>query len=150
MVSHAVWKTWPSGLSYDKNLGLRPRFLSTESLGPCFSHGTGDHDQILQYIYVHIRQLPSYLGHRWFRCRLVAASSPVHHMIQCWLIDNCTLGNNFLWNSNTQYTNLHSRNQFENVVCKLATILSRHRCVKWRNLLMQMAPDLGMNYSDLP
>ena len=35
--------------SYDKNLGLRPRFLSTESLGPCFSHGMGDHDQILQY-----------------------------------------------------------------------------------------------------
>ena len=50
MVSHAVWKTWPSGLSYDKNLGLRPRFLSTESLGPCFSHGMGDHDQILQHI----------------------------------------------------------------------------------------------------
>ena len=49
MVSHAVWKTWPSGLSYDKNLGLRPRFLSTESLGPCFSHGTGDHDQILHH-----------------------------------------------------------------------------------------------------
>ena len=48
MVSHAVWKTWPSGLSNDKNLGLHPRFLSTESLGPCFSHGTGDHDQILQ------------------------------------------------------------------------------------------------------
>ena len=41
MVSHAVWKTWPSGLSYDKNLGLRPRFLSTESLGPCFSHSMG-------------------------------------------------------------------------------------------------------------
>ena len=49
MVSHAMWKTWPSGLSYDKNLGLRPRFLSTESLGPCFSHGMGDHDQILQH-----------------------------------------------------------------------------------------------------
>ena len=38
----------PSAFSYDKNLGLRPRFLSTESLGPCFSHSTGDHDQILQ------------------------------------------------------------------------------------------------------
>ena len=50
MVSHAVWKTWPSGLSYDKNLGLRPRFLSTESLGPCFSHGMGEHDQILQHV----------------------------------------------------------------------------------------------------
>ena len=49
MVSHAVCETWPSGLSYDKNLGLRPRFLSTESLEPCFSHGMGDHDQILQY-----------------------------------------------------------------------------------------------------
>ena len=49
MVSHAVWKTWPSGLSYDKNLGLRPRFLSIESLGPWFSHGMGDHDQILQH-----------------------------------------------------------------------------------------------------
>ena len=47
--AHAVWKTWPSGLSNDKNLGLRPRFLSTESLGPCFSHGMGDHDQILQH-----------------------------------------------------------------------------------------------------
>ena len=31
-----------------KELGLRSRFLSTESLGPCFSHGMGDHDQILQ------------------------------------------------------------------------------------------------------
>ena len=51
MVSHAVWKTWPSGLSYDKNLGLQPRFLSTESLGPCFSHGMGDHDQILHPIF---------------------------------------------------------------------------------------------------
>ena len=50
MISHAVWKTWPSGPSNDKNLGLRPRFLSTESLGPCFSDGMGDHDQILQHI----------------------------------------------------------------------------------------------------
>ena len=49
MVSRAVWKTWPSGLSNDKNLGLRPRFLSTESLGPCFSHGMGNHDQILHH-----------------------------------------------------------------------------------------------------
>ena len=50
MAPHAVWKTWPSGLSNDKNLGLRPRFLSTESLGPCFPHGMRDHDQILQHI----------------------------------------------------------------------------------------------------
>ena len=31
-----------------KNLSLRPRFLSTEFLGPCFSDRMGDHDQILQ------------------------------------------------------------------------------------------------------
>ena len=49
MVSHAVWKAWPSGLSDDKNLGLRPRVFPTESLGLCFSHGLGDHDQILHY-----------------------------------------------------------------------------------------------------
>ena len=35
-------------LSNDKNLGLRPRFLSTESHGPWFSHGMGNYDQILQ------------------------------------------------------------------------------------------------------
>ena len=33
-----------------KKFGFRSRFLSTESLRPCFSHGMGDHDQILQYI----------------------------------------------------------------------------------------------------
>ena len=49
MISHAVWKTWPSGLNNEKNLRLRPRLLSTESLGPCFSRGMGDHDQILQH-----------------------------------------------------------------------------------------------------
>ena len=65
MVSHAMWKTWPSGLSYDKNLGLRPRFLSTESLGPYFSHGMGDHDQILQ-------QTP-YIPLTVFCCRHVRA-----------------------------------------------------------------------------
>ena len=61
MVSHAVWKTWPSGLSNDKNLGLRPRFLSTESLGPCFPHGMGDHDQILQHIEIAWHQIPCLL-----------------------------------------------------------------------------------------
>ena len=34
--------------SVDKNRGRRPRFfVVTEARGPCFSHGTGDHDQIL-------------------------------------------------------------------------------------------------------
>ena len=40
---NSIWSWSPmpcekhgSGLSNDKNLGIRPRFLSTESLGPCF------------------------------------------------------------------------------------------------------------------
>ena len=31
-----------------------PRFLTIESLGPCFSHSIGDHDQILQYTVGHL------------------------------------------------------------------------------------------------
>ena len=44
-------KPGPRASIMKKNLGLRPRFLSTESLGPCFSHSMGDHDQILHPIF---------------------------------------------------------------------------------------------------
>ena len=47
MVSRAVWKTWPEGLSRQKPGPKAEVFVVTEALGPCFSHGTGDHDQIL-------------------------------------------------------------------------------------------------------
>ena len=40
-----------------KNLGLWPRFLSTESLGPCFSHGMRDHDQVLQHSDLKLRHI---------------------------------------------------------------------------------------------
>ena len=83
MVSHAVWKTWPSGLSNDKNLGLWPRFLSTESLGPRFSHDMGEHDQILQQTMAAIARIPYVTSHSlqngncrnehyisWYKCSL--------------------------------------------------------------------------------
>ena len=35
----------------------RPRFLSNESLGSCFSHGMGDHDQILHQTHVAVNLL---------------------------------------------------------------------------------------------
>ena len=47
MVSHAVWKTWPEGLSRQKPRPKAEVFVVTEARGPCFSHGMGDHDQIL-------------------------------------------------------------------------------------------------------
>ena len=76
MVSRTVWKTWPSGPSYDINLGLRPRFLSTESIGPCFSHDTGDHDQILQYMYPQTSDIR----------RTTIANQLVDHSDVCWSI----------------------------------------------------------------
>ena len=47
MVSRAVWKTWPEGLSRQKPRPKAEVFVVTEARGPCFSHGMGDHDQIL-------------------------------------------------------------------------------------------------------
>ena len=47
MVSHAVWKTWPEGLCRQKPRPKAEVFVVTEARGPCFSHGIGDHDQIL-------------------------------------------------------------------------------------------------------
>ena len=43
----AVWKTWPEGLSRQKQRPKAEVFVVTEAWGPCFSHGMGDHDQIL-------------------------------------------------------------------------------------------------------
>ena len=43
-------------------LCLRPRCLSTESLGPCYLHGMGDHDQILQ----HGHSTCILLSQRWY------------------------------------------------------------------------------------
>ena len=47
MVSHAVWKTWPEGLSRQKPRPKAEVFVVTEARGLCFSHGMGDHDQML-------------------------------------------------------------------------------------------------------
>ena len=47
MVSHAMWKTWPEGLSRQKTRPKAEVFVDTEAQGPCFLHGMGDHDQIL-------------------------------------------------------------------------------------------------------
>ena len=40
-------KTWPEGLIKQKPRPKAEVFVVTEAWGPCFSHGMGDHDQIL-------------------------------------------------------------------------------------------------------
>ena len=51
--------------------------------------------------------------------------APSHHLNQCWLIVTWTLGNKFQWNLHQKYNNFRSINGFENVVCKMTTILSK-------------------------
>ena len=67
----------------------------------------------------------SELGQHWFRYWLVACSVPSHYLNQNWLIVNWTLRNKLQWNSNQNTKLFIHENAFENVVCKMAAILSR-------------------------
>ena len=56
-------------------------------------------------------------------------SAPSHYLNQCWDIVNWTLRNKLQWNFN-RYSNIFSQeNAFENVVCEMASILSRLQCL---------------------
>ena len=58
-----------------------------------------------------------------------------HNLNQCWNIVNWTPRNNLLWNVNrNSYIFIHE-NQFENVVWKMAAILSLPQCVKRKSVL---------------
>ena len=57
-------------------------------------------------------------------------SAPSHYLNRCWDIVNWTIRNKFQWNFNRySYIFIHE-NAFENVVCEMASILSRSQCVK--------------------
>ena len=49
-----------------------------------------------------------------------------------WNIDNCTLRNKFQWNSKRNSNIFIQENAPENVVCEMASILSRPRCVNYK------------------
>ena len=55
---------------------------------------------------------------------------PSHYLKQCWNIVNWTLGNKLHWNLNRNLNIVIQENAFENVVWKMATILSRPQSVK--------------------
>ena len=75
------------------------------------------------------------LGHHWFRQWLVACSAPSHYLNQCWNIVNWTFRNKLQWifyrNSNIFIQEI----AFENVVCNVASILSRPQWVKASGML---------------
>ena len=71
-----------------------------------------------------IHKLPA--GHHWFRWWLVACLVPIHYLNQCWFIFN---GEQTSVKMESKYDNFHSRNDFVNVVCKMAAILSESQYV---------------------
>ena len=68
--------------------------------------------------------------HHWFRWWIVAWSAPSHYLNHCWNIVNCALRNKLQWTFNQYSCFFIQRNAFENVLCKMAAILSRER---WEN-----------------
>ena len=52
------------------------------------------------------------------------------YMLECWNIVNLTLRNKLQWNVNWNSYIFIQENAFENVVCKMAAILSQPQCVK--------------------
>ena len=71
-----------------------------------------------------------WFNHHWFRQWLVAWSLPNHYLNQCWNIVSWTFGNKLQWNLNQNSYIFIQENAFENVVWKMAAILSRLQCVK--------------------
>ena len=67
--------------------------------------------------------------HHWFRYWLVAWTAQSHYLNQCLNIINCTLRNKRQWNLNQNWYIFIQENGFENVVWKMAAILSRPQCV---------------------
>ena len=71
----------------------------------------------------------SKLGHHWFKQWLNTCSLPSHYLNQCWIIVKWTLANKFQWNLSQNTTFFIQENLIENVVCKVASILSQPLCV---------------------
>ena len=60
---------------------------------------------------------------------IFAWSAPSHYLNQCWNIVNWTLWNKDPWNLNRKSNIFIQENAFQNVVWKMAAILSRPQCV---------------------
>ena len=65
----------------------------------------------------------------WYRDKM-AKSAPSHYLNQCWNSVKSTLRNKLQWNFNRNSYVFIKENAFENVVWKMAAILSRPQCVK--------------------
>ena len=71
-------------------------------------------------------------NHHWFRLWPVAWPAPSHYLNQCWNIVNWAIGNKPQWNLKRNSYIFTEENAFENVVLKMASILSRLQCDNYR------------------
>ena len=69
------------------------------------------------------------LGHHWFRLWLVPCSAPSYYLNQCWNIVNWTFRKKLEWNFNRNSNIFIQEIAIENVVCKMASILSQPQWV---------------------
>ena len=69
------------------------------------------------------------LGQHWFRQWFVSCNASSRYPIQSWLIDNWTPVQKTQWNFKQNANICFSENTFENVVCRVAVILSQSQCV---------------------
>ena len=72
----------------------------------------------------------SKLSHHWFRWWLGADQVTSHHLNQLLLIVNWNLQNKIQWNFNQNMMMFAQETAIQTVVCKMAAVLYRHRCVK--------------------
>ena len=62
----------------------------------------------------------------------IAWSAPSHYLNQCWNIVNWTIRNKFQLNCYRNWKIFSQENAFENVVWKMAAIMSRPQCVNFK------------------
>ena len=87
------------------------------------------------YIVVH-RSFPNRHMISWWHFapkRFHVCPAPIHYLNQWWRILNSTLRNTFQWNIIWNSVVSIHRNAFENIVCEMAAMLSRPKCVKYQS-----------------
>ena len=90
--------------------------------------------------------LRQWTNHHWFRQWLVAWPAPSRYLNQCWNIVNWTIGNKFQWNMNRNSYIFIQENAFENVVWKMAAILSRPQCVNIYQFVIALISGIIINF----
>ena len=71
---------------------------------------------------------------------LSPVSTPSYYMTRCWNIVNYTFGNKFQWNFNQNLNSFIQENAFDNVICKIAAILSQPQCVQKFHQILKLHP----------